>query len=154
MIGIGLIEAALGIARVLRETSPKAVLLVGSCGAYSKHAIGDVVCAHEAVLGASQGALGPIPQRARPPKLARKETIALACSTLSITTDDEAARALAATTRAEIENLEVFAVARACEIANVPFAALLGVTNAVGASGRTQWRENAERVAKRVIAAI
>jgi nucleoside phosphorylase len=60
-------------------------------------------------------------------------------TTLAITTDDAIARAVHPATGLEAENLELFPVALACRAAEVPFAAVLGVTNMVGSQGRTDW---------------
>lgn len=155
IIGIGLVESALGMARVLAQ-KPAAVLLVGSCGAYpgTGLAIGDVVLGTRFLLAAASGELGPIAKEARPPRLSREGRAVTVASTLSITTDDDAARSLVRQTNAHVENLEAFAAARACEREGIAFAALLGVTNVVGRSGRSEWRANAADVAARVIAAI
>ena len=151
-IGIGLIEAALGISAVL-ERKPSAIVLVGSCGAYpgSGIEIGTIVVAREVVL-AHEGELPKVvPTRSRPPAHAMEGRRVVAASTMGITTDDARAKAIADDTGAHVENLEAFAVARACERANVPVAIVLGVTNVVGSSGRAEWRANAQAIAKRVI---
>lgn len=157
IVGVGLVESALHIGAVLSKRPP-AVLLIGSCGAYPSAglAIGDVVLGRAFVLASSSGELGPVPNAARPPPLSWPplEREVIVASTLSITTDDDAARALQASSGAHVENLEAFAVARACELARVPFAALLGVTNLVGGRGRAEWRANAARVAASVIARL
>jgi nucleoside phosphorylase len=60
-------------------------------------------------------------------------------TTLGVTVDEEAA-ACVARTGAEVEHLEAFSVASACEAARVAFVAVLGVSNVVGSSAREQWR--------------
>lgn len=151
-IGIGLVEAALGIAAVL-EKKPSAIVLVGSCGAYpgSGIDIGTIVVAREAVLVPEGELPKVVPVHSRPPAFAMEGRRAIVASTLGITTDDARAKAIADDTGAHVENLEAFAVARACERANVPVAIVLGVTNIVGKNGRAEWRANAQAIAKRVI---
>jgi nucleoside phosphorylase len=60
-------------------------------------------------------------------------------TTLAIITDDAIARAVHPATGLEAENLELFSVALACRAAEIPFAAVLAVTNVVGSQGRTDW---------------
>jgi nucleoside phosphorylase len=62
-------------------------------------------------------------------------------TTLGVTVDDEAAARLART-GVEVEHMEAFSVASACEGVGVPFVAVLGVSNVVGSSAREQWRAN------------
>jgi nucleoside phosphorylase len=66
---------------------------------------------------------------------ARSCTVA---STLSITTDDALAALLAP--KGDVEHLEAYGVARACQSASVPCAIVLGIANRVGAKGREEWR--------------
>jgi futalosine hydrolase len=47
----------------------------------------------------------------------------------------------------DVENLEAFAVARAAAAAGLPFAAILGISNAVGPSAHATWKRNATRAA-------
>lgn len=148
VVGVGLVEAALGAARVIERRKPTAVVLVGTAGVYPGKgvslSIGDVVVAARVLLVAPAGALvSAMPSDiatdvglARSAKV-RRVTVA---TTLAITTDDEVARTLAAT--ADVEHLEAFAVGRACQDANVPFTALLGIANVVGSRGRAEWREH------------
>jgi nucleoside phosphorylase len=71
-------------------------------------------------------------------------------TTLAITVDDAAAARIAKSADADVEHLEAQGVAAACAVRGVPFAAVLGVANLVGALGREQWRthhRHAERVA-------
>ena len=62
-------------------------------------------------------------------------------TTLAVTTDDGVARAVHPATGLDAENLELFPVAVACKAADIPFAAVLGVTNMVGSTGRVDWRQ-------------
>jgi len=53
-----------------------------------------------------------------------------------------------------VENLEAFAVARACARRGVPFAALVGISNVVGADAHATWKEMAPRASEAVARAI
>lgn len=50
----------------------------------------------------------------------------------------------------EVEHMETFAVAWACESAGVPFAAILGVTNDVGPGAHAEWLANRAAVQEAV----
>ncbi len=146
-VGVGLVEAALGAARVIGARKPTGVVLVGTAGAYAGKgvSIGDVVIASRVLLVTAAGALVP----AMPVDLATDERLGqgaehvrrvTVATTLAVTTDDQVARVLSA--QGDVEHLEAFAVARACEEANVPFTAVLGIANVVGLRGRAEWREH------------
>jgi nucleoside phosphorylase len=70
-------------------------------------------------------------------------------TTLSITTDDQLAVRLGRKTGCCAENLEAFSVALACAARDLPFAAMLVSTNAVGSVGREQWSEHQRQAAER-----
>jgi futalosine hydrolase len=154
-LGVGLIEAALGISEVLAQ-KPEAIVLVGSCGAYpgTDLAIGDVVLADEAVLVTEGDLPDIVPIRSRPPLFEMALRHVRVATTTGITVDDARAAAIAKRTGASIENLEAFAVARGCERANIPLAMILGVTNTVGSKGRAEWRANAKRIATAIATLI
>lgn len=163
-IGVGAVAAAAGAALSVGRTRPRAVILLGTCGAYagSNLALDDVVVsrtvrlADPTVLGSMEF---PPPMRTQVESdgplreaLARRGAHpADVATTLGVTVDDGLAAALAGRYAARVEHLEAFAVAIACEIADVPFAALLGVANAVGSRGRAEWREHHHEAAARAI---
>ncbi|MDD9942941.1 MAG: hypothetical protein OXU20_18010 [Myxococcales bacterium] len=168
-VGVGLAAAGAGTARALERHRPTQVLLIGSAGVYPGHAwaIGTAVAATAVHLVdgcVAQGqAAFPDPMLATPPvdsellhrlKYLTGTDGAGVANTLSITTDDRLAAALADAGPWELENLEAFAVALACQQAHVPFSALLGITNEVGSKGRQQWlthhRKSAAHVASLV----
>jgi hypothetical protein len=60
-------------------------------------------------------------------------------TTLAITTDDALAATVGQAGICDAENLEAFAIALACAQRDIPFAAVLGVTNIVGSTGRIDW---------------
>jgi futalosine hydrolase len=152
--GIGLPSAAAGAATHIAELEPRAVVLVGTCGAYKSSglAIGDVVVARWLKLvdfgslvgkaelleplSATIDAHGPMSEGL----LAEGARGCSVATTLAITVDDAAAARIAAGAHADVEHLEAHGVAVACAASRVPFAAALGVANAVGARGREEWR--------------
>lgn len=168
VVGVGLVEASAGMASLLSEVAglkPAAVVLIGTCGALpgSGLPVGEVVSVARGrvvdagVLSGRAELPSPMPavvdadgtllSRFAPwlPTPAARGLTAL--TTLGITTDDTLAAELAP--HGAIEHLEVFAVARACACAGVPWCALLGVANPVGAAGRAAWRANHVRASAR-----
>jgi len=158
-IGVGMAVSGAGTANRLMQLSPRAVILLGSCGIYpspgdyrpldmvvprSCHLFDPSVAAgkaefpdpmqtaldtHPALSAGLLAAAGPRSHGAR------------VATTLAITTDDTVARAVHPATGFDAENLELFPVAVACKAADIPFAAVLGVTNMVGSTGRVDWRQ-------------
>ncbi|MBX3206129.1 MAG: hypothetical protein KF764_13750 [Labilithrix sp.] len=162
-IGIGLVDAASGLTRRIVARAPSLVVFVGTCGASpsSGLAIGDVVA------GARVSLIEPavVEGRAAMPfaseaveldeamveaLVAAGARVATIASTLAVTTDDALAAALAP--HGQVEHLEAYGVARACQLergrdgaadeARVRAAIVLGVANVVGARGREEWRAN------------
>jgi nucleoside phosphorylase len=66
-------------------------------------------------------------------------------TTLAITVDDAGAARIAREAGVDVEHLEAQGVATACASRGVPFAAVLGVANFVGAHGRAEWRAHHRR---------
>ena len=162
-VGIGLVEAAVGTLRALAEIDADGLVFVGTAGAFSNSGLGllEVAALAETSLADGSVALG---RAAMVPTMASRLacdaalTAALAptarrvkvATTLAITTDDATAAALERATGADLEHLEAFAVARAAAERGVPFMALFGVSNAVGAHGREQWLANNARASAAV----
>jgi nucleoside phosphorylase len=164
VVGVGLVEAAAGMAQALAERRPRAVILVGTAGVYGAAGRTDLPIGGVAVvrgltlasLAVAQGAAylpGPLPSSLVTSAPVRRALAAagarladVACP-LGITRARAAADTLARASGAALENLEAFAVARACARARVPFGAVLGITNAVGPRAHAQWRANARPAA-------
>lgn len=164
-VGVGLVAASAGAASSLARTNPRAVVLVGTCGSYagSNLALEDVVVsgkvklADPAVLAGSMQFPESMRTQAESHAAMRAELArcgarpADVATTLGITVDDAVADFIGRGSGATVEHLEAFAVSIACESAGVPFAALLGVANAVGSRGREEWRENHRRASARAV---
>jgi nucleoside phosphorylase len=150
-VGIGLVAAAIGTARLLRVPLPRAVVLIGTCGVYARldrspPALGQAVVD----VGALSGVVelpAAIPIVCRPDENLRAGFVRQGlpaveiATTLGVTVSDTLAAEMARG-GVEVEHLEAFSVASACQVAGVAFAAVLGVSNAVGSAGREQWRAN------------
>ncbi len=173
-VGIGAVDAAAGAARAIASSGAGRVVFVGTAGVYAPGfaalpvgAVGVAAEIHLVSTAALRGD-GYLPQpliveeatspalRAGLAALTGNEPVAVACP-LAITSSAALARRIAKATGASLENLEIFAIARACRAAKIPFAALLAVTNRVGPSGNRQWRAHhreASRAACRLMAAF
>lgn len=156
-IGVGMAVAGAGTANRIHQLNPRAVIVLGSCGVYPcgvEYYPLDMVIPNRFQLFDPSAAAGkaefPAPMQTvlDPHALLSAGLLASAgvrsraaplATTLAITTDDAIARAVHPATGLEAENLELFPVALACAAAEVPFAAVLGVTNVVGSQGRTDW---------------
>jgi len=167
-VGIGAVEAAIGATRAIAAHRPGRLVFVGTAGVYARGRaaipIGGVAVAG-AIQGVSTAALrgeaylpGPVALRAETsPSLAAVLTAALgdagraplsvACP-LAITRTAALGRLIAEATGAELENLEVFAVARAALAAGVEFGAVLGVANRVGPGGHREWLKHHRAVSR------
>ena len=166
-VGVGLVEAAIGMAQRIAEHRPSHALLLGTCGAFAGAgggtgqpplALGDVVTATRARLidGNAIGLRAAIPTP-MPVVCALDETLSQAAAgagarvveianTLGITIDDDLAALLlpmmGPSPIVAVEHLEAFAFARACAAHGVAGGVVLGVANIVGSRGRDEWRKN------------
>lgn len=163
-VGVGLVEAAAGTARLLAEHRPAALVLVGTAGVYPGHEhalpLGAVAAVNQMVLlprvlsDRSTTMPDLVPLRVRScsamlqglRKVAHLPLADVACP-LAITASAKAAAAAARISGCALENLEIFAVARAAALAGIPFAAVLGVSNHVGPKGHRQWQQSAQKAA-------
>jgi nucleoside phosphorylase len=157
-IGVGMAVCGAGAANRIHQLAPRCIVLLGSCGIYpGPHAYRplDLVIASRCHLFDPSVAAGkaefPGPMQTlldTHPTLSAglaahggpRARIAEVATTLAITVDDAVASQVQPRTGIEAENLELFPVALACRAADVPFAAVLGVTNVVGSTGRQDWR--------------
>jgi nucleoside phosphorylase len=168
-VGVGLATAGAGTARAVAGSRPRAILLVGSFGAYqgggatlaSLLAPDDTTLLDESVLSNRAAAPSAMPVRARVDEalregLSRAADVKLRgtlATTAFITTDDALAASLSRSGCVG-ENLEAVAVGLACEAHGVPWAALLACTNDVGSRGRAQWLAEHARAAAQTSAVV
>jgi len=164
VVGVGPIPAATRAAVLLERLHPRAVLLIGTAGAYpGGPAIGTAIAARRVGLsyGVAAMGLGYVP---RPPPaidgdatlldqtgLARHDVL----TTGAITTDPALARRFG--DGWTVEHLEAYSVACACQQAQIPFVAVLGIANWVGPDAHAEWlihREEAQAAARAVAARL
>jgi futalosine hydrolase len=167
VVGVGPVAAAARAAAHLARRRPAGVILVGTAGAYAGGPpIGVAVASSSLGLAFGVATLGlgytPAPLPAidgDPALLARSRRCGVAAHPVltvgAITTDPDLARRLGVGWT--VEHLEAYGVALACADAGVPFVAVLGVSNDVGADAHTQWlahREDAQRAARSAAAQL
>ncbi len=158
VLGFGMAVAAASCARGVQALAPRAVILVGTCAVFPGlaqyrpydvilptkiHLVDASVLARKAAFpdpmqtsvechGLLRAALvGSVPRAAQ----------AVMASMMAPITDDTVAASLHGATGCDADNGEIFGVAAACQAANIPFAAALGVSNLVGSTGRHDWAQ-------------
>lgn len=157
VLGVGLVEASLGMMRCVARHKPDLALLLGTGGVLPRTEaprLGDAVAASRVRLldagildGVSQ-LPAPMPAEAAL-DVAMHEALVGAgarsvriANTLGITVDDALAARMVSAGRDDVEHLEAFAFARACASASVPCGIVLGIANVVGSRGRAEWLAN------------
>jgi nucleoside phosphorylase len=163
-VGVGVVQATVGTMQALAAYEPDAVVLTGSCGVLPTRDIELLACVAPAsfrlvCLGEVMHAsiMPPVVQAHVPTDdslrraLMRADTLreVRAATTLGITTQQAMAENIATWSSCDVENMEGFGVAQACQSFAVPFAALFSVTNHVGPEGRTQFQQYATPAADR-----
>jgi nucleoside phosphorylase len=158
-VGIGVVEAAIGMTRCIERHRPSDVVFIGTCGSLRGFAVGDAVVAESVALiddAIDQGraaALAPLMCKLHATDLgdalvangARRAKVA---NTIGVTTHVDLATALRQAY--EVEHLEAFGVARAAIAAHVPCTILLGIANEVGQAGSDEWKKNHASVSARM----
>jgi nucleoside phosphorylase len=160
-VGVGLVAAAAGTERVIADTRPERLLVIGTAGALpgSQLAIGSIVVVARAQLVVRAGAYVPA---IRPTTIDADATFARACadalgaplvtaaSGVGVTSSDEEAARLAAS--AQIEHLESFAVLSVAA-GRVPATCVLAIANGVGSRAHDEWRAHRASAEAAAIAA-
>ncbi len=157
VVGVGLVEAAIGTATAIAVHRPTRVILVGTAGLFpgqkSGLELGDVFSVKAAALGSGSVLRGTAYWPAPMPtvitsKSQKTRLVALnvACPA-GITRSQMLGRVLSQGLTADAETLETFAFARAAARAEVPWEAFLGITNQVGPNAHGQWLAHAKSAA-------
>jgi len=152
-VGVGPVLAALGAGAWLSQQRPEAVVLLGTCGSYpGGPPIGTVVASRSLGLGSAAVALGEGYAPLAPAAISGSEVLLARLNVLPVRVLTVQAvstgSALIARFAADwdVEHMEAFAVARACADHDIPFVALLGVSNRVGPNAHVEWRGNRAHV--------
>lgn len=155
-VGLGLATAGPSASKRIYQLEPRAVLFVGTAGVYPSvqgYSPHDVAIANRARL-IDLGVLAGLAEFPPPviteisldrgigeaiSRCSPHARVASVASALAATRSDELAAKVPARTSAELENLELFAVAHACRLANVQFAAMFGVSHVCGSTAAADW---------------
>ncbi len=155
-VGLGLTAAGASASKRIFQLEPRAVVFVGTAGVYPSlegYQPHDVVVAERTRL-VDLGELSGL--SAFPPPVLTEMTLdpALAqtlvryapagrlvsvASPLTATRSDELAALVHPRTGCHVENLELFAVAHACQLAQVPLTAVFGVSHVCGSTAAVDW---------------
>lgn len=153
LTGIGKVAAAVAVSAAIAERRPSLVLNVGTAGALrdgleGAHVVGRVV-EHDVdhvALGALIG------------EELSGEVVLDPASPITLATGDAFVadaglrRALAA--RADLVDMEGYAIARACERAGVPCRIVKVVSDTADAGAALTWKEQADRTAREIAAVV
>jgi nucleoside phosphorylase len=156
-VGVGVVEAAVGMTQCIARHEPDLALLLGTAGVLPRSGappLGGVVAASRVRLvdaGTLDGTAelpGPMPAAAvldvgvhDALVRAGARSVQIA-NTVGITVDDALASRIAGAGTDDVEHLEAFGFARACASVAVPCGIVLGIANVVGARGRAEWLAN------------
>ena len=152
-VGIGLVDAAVGMTRCIMQVRPAYVIFIGTGGASPRATLS----IHDVVVATAARLVDPTAVEGRAALPFAADVISLegelvdrlfnagarlgrVWTPLGVTTDDALAQKLGAL--GDVEHLESYGVARACQAAGVPCAIVLGIANVVGSRGRAEWRDN------------
>jgi len=155
LTGIGTVTAAAATARLLCEIRPRAVLFIGTCGAYGDRLnVGDCIAVSEVVAVS----VPEINRRAFRPSIETTRWHAswdlplpkyVVAVPPAITSSLEDAALLSQ--MADVEHLELAGVFAACHLAKVPVSAALVVANHVGPDAHAEWNDNHKRVSRHLV---
>ena len=151
VVGVGGVQAAVNMSRLLRASRPDGVIFLGTGGAYSGGPPVGSACLASRV-GWSQGlavmGLGYTPRPPAPIPCDRRlmgrsnlRTVGV-LSVGSVTTDPTLAARLS--DGWDVEQVEAYGIATACAAEGVPATMVIGITHVVGPSAHAQWLTNRE----------
>lgn len=155
-VGLGLAAAGASASKRIFQLEPRAVVFVGTAGVYPGvpgYQPHDVVVAERSRLVdlgelAGLSAFPPpvLTEMSLDPALgqalvafAPAGRLVSVASPLTATRNDEMAASVPGRTGCHVESLELFAVAHACQLAQVPFGAVLGVSHVCGSTATVDW---------------
>jgi futalosine hydrolase len=164
VVGVGPVVAAANAARIIEATNPDAVIMIGTAGAYpGGPPIGSAIIAKK--LGLSYGVatmgLGYVPRAPQPIEVDPSVYEGLSVAThnvltvSAVTTNEQLAGRLS--DGWEVEHLEAYSVAFACQQRNIPCLVVLGIANEVGPLAHSEWlsnRDAAQEIARQTILPI
>ena len=165
-LGIGYLEAALRLNNILRDRNYSRIIFLGTAGAYSEELqIGEIVLVSQVALLNLGATLGHsyVPRdydsyQSSPPTTHHSAT-ANCLSSLEITTCETLPKTIIRHSAFDIrlplvENMELYGIAKIASEQNIPWSALLGITNYTNANAHQDWKAHHERVSKQLCEAF
>ncbi|MBK5221593.1 MAG: hypothetical protein JJE52_01695 [Acidimicrobiia bacterium] len=151
--GIGKVAAAVAVSRAVAERQPSLVLNVGTAGALHDHLNGAHVVGRVIEHDVDHAALGaligePISGEV---VLDPNEDITLATGDAFVSSEVHR-QALAA--RAHLVDMEGYAIARACQQADVPLRMVKVVSDTASADAASSWQGRMDDLARQIAAAV
>lgn len=157
-VGIGFLNAALGLQKILfGKKKVRKVIFCGTAGVYPDHEssfpVGESVQASGTTLFDSASEL----EQSRYPSLLKEERFdasgareelatARVATVMGITATEELASRISTSGHCEVENMELYGIAKVCSDYQVEWSAQLGITNVVGSQGHKQWMCHHKRI--------
>ncbi len=125
-IGIGLVESAMNLTRIILDDKPASLIFIGSAGSYGKYKPFDIIESNEAVNIENSfltgGSYTPIKS------IVSRETIDIVNSSNYITTDEKISNGYR-DMNIELENMEFYSVCRVAQEFKIPVKGIFIVTN-------------------------
>ncbi|HIP03162.1 MAG TPA: purine-nucleoside phosphorylase [Campylobacterales bacterium] len=141
-IGIGLVESAMNLTRIILNKKPDAIVFIGSAGSYGKYKPFDIVESTVAVNIENSfltgGSYTPIKSNVS------RETIDIVNSSNYITTDEKLSKGYR-DMNIELENMEFYSVVRIAQEFKIPVKGIFIVTNYCNKSAHKDFITNHEK---------
>ena len=141
-IGIGLVESAMNLTRIILNKKPDAIVFIGSAGSYGKYKPFDIVESTVAVNIENSfltgGSYTPIKSNVS------RETIDIVNSSNYITTDEKLSKGYR-DLNIELENMEFYSVVRIAQEFKIPVKGIFIVTNYCNKSAHKDFITNHEK---------
>ena len=161
-LGIGYLEAALQLNKILQDANYSRIIFLGTAGSYSQELqIGDIVSvASVALLN-----LGTMLEHSYVPQeynlyasspLTTHHSVTVNClSSLEVTANETISKTIVERSAFSaklplVENLELYGIAKIASEHNILWSALLGITNYTNANAHQDWKTNHERVSEKL----
>jgi nucleoside phosphorylase len=141
-IGIGLVESAINLTRLILEKQPKSILFIGSAGSYGKYKLFDIV---ESSVGVNVENSFLTGDSYTPIKSdVSRETIDIVNSSNYITTDEALSKRYREK-NIELENMEYYSVMKVAQEFNIAVSGIFIVTNYCSRSAHEDFLTNHEK---------
>jgi len=146
-IGVGLIESAMNLSKLILSNKPEFLLFIGSAGSYGKHKIFDIVTSKTAA-NIELGFLDKLCYTPLESEISLeesqnvpRETLNIINSSNYITTDSVSSRKLL-TLGLQLENMEFFSLLRIAKEYDIPTKGIFIVTNYCDTNARKDFLNN------------